>query len=83
MASNDGDHSHIEMAFRTINCFANDGSISLAELEEILDIATKDRVVDEDEKRILSNIFSKLTDAELQGPLKIRVDEIKTKYNID
>ena len=41
--------------------FANDGTISEGELKMLEKIALEDHVIDEDEKRILRKIFSRVT----------------------
>lgn len=73
---------YLEMTFHSINCFADDGKLDVAELDQIVDIALKDGVVDDNEKRVLSNIISRLTESELQGSLKRRVDSLKSKYSL-
>ena len=37
---------YLEMTFHSINCFANDGTLDVEELTQIVDIALKDGVVD-------------------------------------
>lgn len=71
---------YLEMTFHSINCFANDGTLDLNELQQILKIALKDGVVDDNEKRVLANIINRLNEAELEGELLAQVEEIKTAY---
>ena len=52
------------------------------ELEKILDIAKRDGVVDDNEKRVLGNIIGQLSDKELRGELRRKVDEIKSEYDL-
>lgn len=71
---------YLEMTFHSINCFANDGTLDVKELKQILNIALKDGVVDDNEKRVLANIIGRLNVAELEGELLAKVEEIKSTY---
>jgi len=71
---------YLEMTFHSINCFADDGKLDVYELNQILAIALKDGVVDENEKRVLSNIIGRLKESELGGELLSKVEEIKAEY---
>ena len=73
---------YLEMTFHSINCFSDDGTLCVDELNEIVDIALRDGVVDDNEKRVLGNIIGRLKQDELQGELKIRIDELREKYKI-
>ena len=71
---------YLELTFKSINCFADDGKLDEQELESLLDIALRDGVVDDNEKRVLRNIFDRLNSAELASALGEKVEEIKIKY---
>jgi len=71
---------YLEMSFQSINCFVNDGKLDVNELDKILNIALKDGVVDDNERRVLSSIISRLTPQELNSEMLSKVDEIKNKY---
>ncbi len=71
---------YLEMSFRSINCFANDGKLDIFELNEIVDIALKDGVVDDNEKRVLGSIISRLNADELKGELEERVNQLRQEY---
>lgn len=73
---------YLEMSFHSINCFSDDGTLDVHELEKILDIAKRDGVVDDNEKRVLANIIGRLSDKELRGELRRRVDDLKAEYDI-
>ena len=73
---------YLEMTFHSINCFADDGKLDIAELNQIVDIALKDGVVDDNEKRVLSNIISRLSTDELKGALKVRVEQLRKELSI-
>lgn len=71
---------YLEMTFHSINCFADDGKLDANELNQILAIALKDGVVDDNEKRVLSNIIGRLNEEELDGEMLSKVEEIKAEY---
>jgi hypothetical protein len=60
---------HLEMAFRSIECFSNDGKLQVDELKKLLNIALRDGVVDENEKRVLRSILTKLKPDELTSEM--------------
>ena len=68
---------YLEMTFHSINCFSDDGKLDVNELNSIVDIALKDGVADDNEKRVLVNIIARLSVDELQGSLKARVNQLK------
>ena len=67
---------YLEMSFRSIECFSNDGKLDAKELGEIFDIALRDGVIDDNEKRVLKNIISRLTPEELDEAMLKKLDEI-------
>ncbi|MGI1677130.1 MAG: hypothetical protein K6L75_00210 [Cellvibrionaceae bacterium] len=73
---------YLEMTFRSINCFSDDGKLNVNELDMLLGIALRDGVVDDNEKRVIANIISKLTPKDLNQELTNRVEEIKQLLSI-
>lgn len=71
---------YLEMTFHSINCFS-DGKLCIDDLNSIVDIALKDGVVDDNEKRVLANIIGRINDNELQGDLHERVNQLRTELN--
>jgi hypothetical protein len=68
---------YLEMTYRSIECFSNDGLLLPAELQKILDIALRDGVVDDNEQRVLLNIIRKLTPAELSVEMLEKLAEVR------
>lgn len=64
---------YLEMTFHSINCFANDGKLDEHELDEIIDIATRDGVIDDNEMRVLQNIIGRLREEEITDALRDRI----------
>jgi hypothetical protein len=74
--------SHLEIAIASINCFTDDGTLDLGELNFLLGLAMRDGVVDENEKRVLGSIFSKVTSSDVSGVVWDRIQAIKKEYGI-
>ena len=70
---------YLEMSFRSINCFADDGKLDADELAEIFAIALRDGKVDANEVRVLNNIIKRLTPEELTEEMKAQLKEIEEK----
>ena len=68
---------YLEMTFQSINCFADDGRLDAQELRKIFDIAKRDGVVDDNEKRVLTNIISKVKPEELDQDMLQIMNTIK------
>lgn len=75
-------NSHLEIAIGSIKCFTDDGTLDMNELNCLLGIALRDGEVDDDEKRVLSNIFSKIAEPEVTADVWQKINEAKQKYGI-
>lgn len=73
---------YLEMAFRSIHCFSDDGRLQVHELDEMLKIAFRDGVVDNNEKRVLGKILSRLNPAELTQEMQDRIAQIKSTLDL-
>lgn len=73
-------NDYLELTYQSIQCFANDGKLLVDELDQLLTIALKDGVVDDDEKRVLGNIFKRLNAEELTDEMQDKIDTIKKSY---
>ncbi len=74
--------SYIELAYSSIPVFADDGTLDMEELNFLIGIALKDGQIDEDEKRVLQNIFKQVGKHEVTSKVWARMNEIKRKFNI-
>jgi len=72
---------YLEMSFRSIECFSNDGKLDAEELKAILDIAERDGVIDQNEVRVLRNIISKIKPEEIDEPMRLKLKEVTEKIN--
>lgn len=71
---------YLEIAYRSIQCFSNDGVLLVPELDELVTVALRDGVVDDNEKRVLGAIIAKLTAADLTPQMVARIGELRAKY---
>ena len=70
---------YLEMSFRSIECFSNDGKLDAEELGKILDIAEQDGVIDHNEIRVLNNIISRIKPEEVDAAMQAKLNEIMAK----
>ena len=71
---------YLEIAYRSIQCFSNDGVLLVPELDELVGVALRDGVVDDNEKRVLGSIIARLTPADLTPEMQSRIAELRVKY---
>jgi hypothetical protein len=72
---------YLEMSFRSIECFSNDGKLDAKELGQILAIAEKDGEIDHNEIRVLRNIISKVEPEEIDDSMRLMLKEVSDKIN--
>jgi hypothetical protein len=70
---------YLEMSFRSIECFSNDGKLDAVELGKILQIAERDETIDQNEIRVLRNIISKVKPEEVDSGMRSKLEEIRVK----
>lgn len=73
---------YLEMAFRSIKCFADDGKLLVHELDSLVDIARRDGVVDDNEKRILAGIIARLNPAELTSEMQAKIADLRGELQL-
>ena len=70
---------YLEMTFRSIECFSNDGKLDAKELGEILKIAERDGSIDNNEIRVLKNIISKIKPDEIDLQMTRMLKKVSDK----
>jgi hypothetical protein len=70
---------YLEMSFRSIQCFANDGRLDVHELGSLLAVAERDGVIDDNEIRVLKKIIAQIKPEELDQPMRDKLAEIAQK----
>ena len=79
---NKENRDYLEMAFRSIECFTDDGTLKVAELQRIVDIALRDGVVDDNERRILRSIIGKLKPTELTAEMSAAIAALRERCGL-
>ncbi len=74
--------SYLELAYSSIKVFADDGTVDMSELNFLLGVALRDGEIDEDENRVLGNIFKQAEKSPLSTAVRIRIGELRRKYSI-
>lgn len=74
--------SHIEIAFQSIPVFADDGQLDIGEINFLLGLALRDQTVDEDERRVLGQIFAQAEKGHVPANVQARIDEVREKHDI-
>lgn len=77
-----GSRSHLDIALASINVFSNDGLLDVAELERLLQLAERDGTFDEDEKRVLANIFLQAEQTTLDPAVARRIAQARATHSI-
>ena len=75
-------HSYIEIAFESVRVFTNDGQLDLTELNFLLGLALRDKVVDDDERRVLQRIFAEAEKGRLAPAVSARIAEVRARHAI-
>ena len=70
---------YLEIAFRSITCFSGDGKLDANELDKLLSIAEKDNHIDDNEKRVLNNILTRIAPSDIDDALYKKMQEVKRK----
>ncbi|MCZ8115000.1 MAG: hypothetical protein O9303_05710 [Silanimonas sp.] len=74
--------SYLDIALASIEVFTDDGKLDLEELNFLLGLALRDNVVDDDEKRVLANVFRRAEQGELRPAVRGRIAEVRAKHGV-
>ena len=72
---------YIEMAFRSIECFSDDGKLNAKALDKVISIAERDGVIDQNEIRVLQKIISKIKPEEVDDAVRKKLTYLAKKIN--
>lgn len=75
-------HDYLEISFRSIQCFSNDGKLDVHELNQLVDVALRDGAIDDEERRVLAKIIGLLKPEELTAEMLARIAVLKSQYAI-
>jgi hypothetical protein len=72
---------YLQMSYRSIQCFTDDGKLDAVELGKIVAIAEKDGVIDSNEIRVLTSIITKIKPHEVDASMQARLADISKKVS--
>ncbi len=75
-------NSHGEIAAAATKCFADDGHLDLGELNILIGLALRDNEISEEERRIVGDIISRLSESNVTPVVWKRVQQIERRYNV-
>lgn len=73
---------HLQLALAAIPAFSDDGRLSLEELEQLLALALRDEVIDEDERRVLANVLDRAERDGVDPNVFERIRQVRTTYGL-
>ncbi len=73
---------YLEMTFRSVRCFADDGVFSEQDFNEIVAVALRDGAIDDNEKRVLVKIIATLGPAELSPAVRQQIAQLNSQYQL-
>ena len=71
-----------EIARAAVECFADDGTIDLGELNRLLGLALRNNEIDEEERRVLGDVISRLSEATVTPVVWQRIEEIERMRSV-
>ena len=73
---------YMEIAVNAVSAFGNAGKLDEIELDKLLGIAVRDNSLDEDEIRVLRNIFSRMKSHEFSFAMREKIHGIEREYSV-
>ena len=70
---------YLELSFRAVECFGNDGRLDAAELDRLIAIAERDGRFDANEVRVLKNIIGRIRPEEIDAAMQARLQALAAK----
>jgi hypothetical protein len=80
--SRGGDRDFLEMTFRTVRVFRDDGKVDLGALDELVEIALRDGRIDSDERAVMRAVLDRIDAKTLSRELAARVAELRERFNL-
>ena len=74
--------AYLELAYSSVRIFGNDGTIDMNELNFLLGLALRDEKIDDDERRVLGNIFDQAAKTRLSRRVEDRIREVRRTHAI-
>jgi tellurite resistance protein len=80
--SNGGSSWNAIMQYSFLHVFANDGLIDQHELQMLERLALQDGVIDDRERAVLTQVFSRVNEAALDPQVWTEIQRFKTQFEI-
>lgn len=74
--------NYLDLALASIQVFTDDGRMDAGELDKLLALALCDGVVDDDERRVLANIFRRAEEAGVSAEVAARIGQARRLHGI-
>ena len=74
--------SYIQLAYSAVRVFADDGTLDTNELNFLMGLALADGHIDDDERRVLRNIFDQALETRLSRLTRRRIEAVRRKHSI-
>jgi len=71
------------LAEASVNCFNDDGKLDIAELNFLMGLALKDGVLDDEERKVLADVFKLVEETDVSSRTWDRIRGIKKLYGIE
>jgi len=62
--------------------FDDDGTLDMAELNLLLGLVLRDRVMDDDERKLLAEVFGRVTADDVEPRVWHRICQLRSRYGI-
>lgn len=72
---------YLEMSFKSIEYFAQDGRLHAHELEQLYALAMRDGKLDANEVRVLKSVIDRIRPEEMDEAMKATLAEISTRLS--
>lgn len=72
---------YLEMSFKSIEFFAQDGRLHAHELQQLYDLAMRDGKLDANEVRVLKSVIDRILPHELDDAMKATLAEISQRLS--
>lgn len=69
---------YLELSFRSIQAFTDDGKLDAAEFDELITIALRDGEIDDNERRVIGNILDRVRPEEIDAELGRKITDLQS-----
>ncbi len=74
--------SHTEITLESIKVFANDGKLDATEFDRLIELALRDQIIDDDERRVLFKILVQAEGAGIDAATRARIDQVRAAQKL-